>query len=315
MANLIPQPWTFYGGLWHQKPEGGGGWVEGDDPVVSGFSGTFAEGNEITLTGSNFSASTQTPLFYTDFAGQTVEQRASNIYYASGSGDDYLVTNTGGQPVGAQAIYADPDQDVFVKSAIDLGQDYNEVFVEHWMSINKLDFTASPDAAQVKLTRIVDKPAAGEDWEGRVLHQDTTIEANHDLITIGHGMAANAYARNSSGTRYVLPDDTWVKYTSYSKKGTYNVADGERYCKLGGAVSFRQPNGQFLHSSSASVPETAYRGEKYIYHTDITAAYGFRTVVLTYYQRAQQTTVAKNAHILINSSQERVVIGDAAAVL
>lgn len=22
MANLIPQPWTFYGGLWHQKPEG-----------------------------------------------------------------------------------------------------------------------------------------------------------------------------------------------------------------------------------------------------------------------------------------------------
>ena len=43
MANLIPQPWTFYGGLWHQAPEGvaptpppyGLLWADGVEPVES----------------------------------------------------------------------------------------------------------------------------------------------------------------------------------------------------------------------------------------------------------------------------------------
>ena len=46
MANLIPQPWTFYGGLWHQKPEGGGGDIE----VI----GTITDGGTFSISGSGF---------------------------------------------------------------------------------------------------------------------------------------------------------------------------------------------------------------------------------------------------------------------
>ena len=38
MANLIPQPWTFYGGLWHQKPEGGSPTAPNSGAILSGGS-------------------------------------------------------------------------------------------------------------------------------------------------------------------------------------------------------------------------------------------------------------------------------------
>lgn len=293
-------------------------WMPGDPPVINSASGTFADGNIITLSGSNFSTQNSSQLYFTNFADGVVGQRYNDFYYWNMTGTaDYLIADDVVAPIGSgKVLKAHPVQQNFTEIHYELDEDTDEIFVEQWIRINKIDFTSSPDAQQIKMPRVVD--GMGEDaTQNRPLRIDLLIQADGTLqITTGPEVGAGAWYQKAGTPN--LDNDSWYKLLIYFKKGTYGVADGMRFLKIGDLNEFRNsayPTPSPIHFASpltGSVPPAAFAGEPIINHTDTTAPYQFRRVTLTYFQRLQQETESFLAQVRINNSRESVIIGDGA---
>jgi hypothetical protein len=293
-------------------------WTEGEPPAVYSVSGTFENGNIITLTGNNFSSKNSSQLYFTNFSDGVVGQRYNDFYYWNMTDTaDYLIDTDGTAPIGSgKVLKAHPVQQNFTEIHYELDGDTDEIFVEQWIKVNKIDFTSSPDAQQIKMPRIIDGTGEAQS-QNRPLRMDLLIQANGSLqITTGPEVGAGAWYQKEGTTN--LDDTTYYRLLMYFKKGTYNTADGMRFLKIGDLDEFRSstyPLPSPIHFASpltGIVPPAAFAGEPIINHTDATAAYNLRRVTLAYFQRLQQETESFVAQVRINNSRESVFIGDGA---
>jgi hypothetical protein len=285
-------------------------WEEGSPPVTNSASGTYVDGNTITLNGLNFSSKTSTPTLFTNFSGGVVGQRAAEFHYWNMTGTaDYLITDGVTAPLGSgKIIRAHPIQQSFTEIHYELDEDTDEIFLEAWCRTNRIDFTSSPDAPQIKSFRFVD--GTGElTMQDRPLNIALLFDSAGDLQASGNPVVGNGAFFGTAPS-----SSAWVKYTMYARKGDLDTANGERFIHVGAENSFTFsgiPGGHFA-SPTGVVPSSAYQGEGVIMHTSSSAAYLFRRVALPYFQREQQESIVDIAQIYINTSKERVVIGDSA---
>lgn len=121
----------------------GAAWIEGQPPILTAYSGTFADGNAVTITGSNFSANESAAEFYDDFTAYTVGQRATSFYYWSGGGADFLVDNTVTNPFGSRVLRSHAIQEQFQHVHYEFASGQNEIYMEALCRINKPVFALS----------------------------------------------------------------------------------------------------------------------------------------------------------------------------
>lgn len=349
-------------------------WVDSLPPSVSSYSGTFADGNVVTIRGSNFSKKNTTQSFFTNFSSDTVGQRAANFtYWTTIAGDDYLVDSTNVPPIGSRCMSVNANNVDIKTIHWEFPENQDEVFFEAWSRVNPIIFHQTNtyslivtygvgdrvkfinpansayynfesittvnignaplvwngsayvldaanwiqlDQPQVKLFRIVD--GTGEaSGQGRPVGMSAILEADGALYA---GAEDGGLSGASQHTGYdAMPDSTtWAKYTMYAKRSTLDVANGLTYIKVGTSYDFDKsshPAGGHLASPSGAVPATqyTYSGTPFINNETGKTNQGlyYRRVFMTYYQRNQQHTAINIAHVYINNSPERVVIGDA----
>jgi len=350
-------------------------WVDGSPPVVSSYSGTFADGNTVTITGSNFSKKNTTQSFFTNFAADTVGQRAANFtYWTSISGDDYLVDSTNVPPIGSRCMTVNANNTDIKTIHWEFPENQDEVFFEAWSRVNPIIFhqtntygagvtyaigdrvkhinpansayynfesvTAGNigntplvwngsayvldavnwiqlDQPQVKLFRFVD--GTGEaTGQGRPVGMSAILEADGTLYAQAEDGGLTG-ASQHAGYDAMPGSTTWAKYTMYAKRSTLDVANGLTYIKVGTSYDFdtsSHPAGGHLASPSGAVPATqyTYSGTQFVNNETGKTNLGlyYRRVFMTYYHRNEQHTEINIAHVYINNSPERVVIGDAA---
>jgi hypothetical protein len=335
-------------------------WQQGVAPALSAASGTFANGNAITLTGTNFSKKSSTQAFFTDFAADTVGQRASGFtYWSSVIGAEYRVASTDTPPIGSKYMSAHTIQSQFNGIHYELASDTDEIYIEAWCRVNPVTFnqplwssgttytsgqrasylhpisgvknnfiaTAAASnvgqppldgagtvnttywtalqAPQVKMFRAVD--GTGEtSSQGRPTNISLILESDGALQVGGVGDSRSCYT--------TMPGPTvWAKYIMYAKLGTLNVADGKRYTKVNGLaniVNSGMPGGHYA-SPTGVIPQSAFDGE--LQATNVTANAGikFRRVLPPYYNITDEETIVDVSHFYVNTSPERVVIGNA----
>jgi hypothetical protein len=291
------------------------GWHAGQPPIITGVSGAFEEGNEITLIGSNFSTKTSSQSFFTNFADDTIGERAAGFFYWNMPGTaEYRVVSDPTAPIGSGKIFrAHPIQQNFTEIHHELAENSDEILLEYWLRLNKVDFAASPDLQQIKLGRILD--GTGQDaTQNRPFRIDLLLQADGTLqITTGPEVGAGSWYQKLGTSP--LNNTDWYKFVYYMRKGALNTATGERFLKVGSINEFTSSNAasprHFASPLTGSVSPTADQGEPIINHTDATAPYFFRRIVLPYFQRLDQETISDVAQVFINTSKECVILGDA----
>lgn len=347
-------------------------WIAGDPPTISSMSGTFANGNTITLTGGNFSKKRQGQVFFTDFASDTVGQQAAGLTYFAGSEPNYLVDNTQSPPLGTKSIRLEANLQNMGTTTYEFAANTDEVFFEVWSRVNPVLFhqpntwsIATPysiwervkhinpqnglfynyesktalntgntpcyhngtsyvvdetnwlrlDQPQVKLFRVVDGTGT-DSGQGRPVGMLAILEADGALYAQSED---GGLVGGHSGYGTMPPSNTWVKYTYYVKRGALDVANGQTYLKVGSTFNIRSsshPAGGHMASPSGAIPATqyTYAGTSFVNNETGKTNQGlyYRRIFMTYFHRSYQHTIVDIAHMFINDSPERVVIGDAA---
>lgn len=280
------------------------GWDSTAAPIINSSSGTFADGNTITLNGSNFSAAASVR-FFTDFSNDTVGQRASGLYYwVSSGGADYLVTS-GATDVGSgKFLRSNPVQDSYQTVTYEFTSDKSEVFLEAWCRADRQDFTSTPDAAQIKMFRLC--PGTGES------SMQALPQALNLILESNDSMACEARPASFTGYAAVgaFVNNTWAKFTLYKKIGEPYNKIGKQLIKMGSTDAFKS-GGINLQSPTGQYPDSSWDCELQVTNDATTIGQYFRRVAMPYFQRSQQTTVMDISQLYISDSQERVVIGNA----
>lgn len=310
MTNIILTPWLRNSATSRLESDYVGGWQSGKSPVLTNITGTWTEGATIYINGSNFSSYNSTgQTFFTDFTQDTIGGRASGLNYWSTVGAEYSVNGTDIPPIGSRCITAHPIQEQIKPSVYQFSSPQNEVYLEAWCRVNKVDFTSSPDAPQIKMFRMTD--GTGENsMQGRPLTSDITFESDGSLQAYSNPVVGIGAWFNNGSPQY---SPTWNKFVMYLRKGDLDTANGERFIKFGNIESFTHssvPSGHYA-SPTGAVAASEYAGEGIITHNSTTAAYQLQRVAMPYFQREQQESIIDISHIYINNSRERVVIGNA----
>jgi len=346
-------------------------WIAGDPPTISSMSGTFANGNTITLTGGNFSKKRQGQVFFTDFASDTVGQQAAGLTYFAGSEPKYLVDDTQSPPLGTKSIRLEANLQSMGTTTYEFAANTDEVFFEVWSRVNPVLFhqtntwsagttyivgdrvkyinpinggfynfesklgsnIGNPpyyyngstyvvdttnwlqlDQPQIKLFRVVDGTGT-DSGQGRPVGMLAILEADGSLYAQSED---GGLVGGHAGYGTMPPSNTWVKYTYYVKRGTLDVANGQTYLKVGSTFNIRlssHPVNGHLASPTGAIPPTqyTYAGTPFINNETGKTNQGlyYRRIFMTYFHRSWQHTIVDIAHMFVNDSPERVVIGDA----
>lgn len=281
------------------------GWDDEAVPVINNKSGTFADGQTITINGSNFSTAANTR-FFTDFSGDTIGQRASGLYYWSGGGADYLVESGSPQVGNGRYLRSNPIQDNFQPVHYEFSQDQSEIFAEFWCSADRIDFTSSPDAAQIKMFRFC--PGTGESTlQGLPQAFNMILESTDSMACEARPNSITGFAPAGG-----FANATLTKFTMYKKIGEPYNKNGKQLVKMGSVNAFKY-SGASLQSPTGQYADASWDCELQVTNDATTIGKFFRRISLPYFQRTQQTSDVKISQIYIQGgSQERVVIGDAA---
>lgn len=320
-------------------------WIPGQSPVVSGVSGTFAQGNEITITGTNLSKARQTQLFYDDFSSGVVGESLVN----NGKGwivpvadyFPYVTDNTDPIAAGKKHAYLDARGDHAGYNSFDFitgivfDQPYNEIYSEGWMSYQFLSIAqgGNPDAPQMKLDRL----QAGTSWSATSANPSLTltnpiVDAPYNTAQVFQSPqeSTNDYGQDVFGSISIPPDGTWRKIHMAGKLSDAGVKNGWRYFKTStsgdagdcATGSWGNANGRHFASPNALVAKNLWRGEPWQTIKAPSGSYpnggdantvgqpwGFRRYCFPFFQRPYQISTVKRFGQWINDTAERVVVG------
>lgn len=293
------------------------GWTEGVAPTLSGYTGTWAEGNTITISGTNLSTETTESLF-TDFTGDTLGQFPSGFTDWNDFSSKYTVVDDGTPPIGQRSIRLSAINQAMGTSTYEYSTDQDEIFVECWIRLNKQSFVSEsqPGVEQVKLVRIVNGTGTSS-MQSRPTRIDCTYLKSSGLAA-GYSQDETGnpsyYAKNSAGQDWTPNDTDWYKLIMYFKLGTEGQSDGAVLLKYGDAEYFRysgQTTNAHMASPSATVAKDSYQSEPIVTHNATNSGLKPRRVALPYFHRDDQETIVDISRFYTANSRERVVVGDA----
>ena len=279
-------------------------------PVIAQASGSLVDGQTMTLTGS-FSARRSKPLFYQNFDDGVVGQLHPAF---EGNAAGYQVQESP-SPFGSRIMRTVAYRTDLLGAHVELPEYTDEIFFEAWHR-SKLSRYIYPtpegeDGHQVKLWRAV----GGTMGQSA---QDITPHLGFNYLNDG----VNCYASPKTGVgdgNYggkPVPEmgtgvwSEWIRFTGYSRM---HPTEGERYALTSRPDVFSNGNKGFNSPVSGSIYPGAFKGEKFSNWAENWSyePHGFKRLYLPYFHRSTQETEIEVAHIYINDSPERVVLGDA----
>lgn len=282
------------------KPQGGG-------LAINSVTGTFAAGNTLTIDGT-FTAKRNGQLFFTNFESETLGQNVTTISQHDSGGEAFYVASNDTPYFGSRFARCNAVQQSPVTAGVVFGTKLDEVYAEMWCRIDLIDFT-DPSVAQIKLPRLSYTNNLSGDHQGLNSALNTIKQENGSNTA----NARPAYEGQTAwfGNMFNSPSP-WHRYVYYSRLGTLDTANGERYVKVGENESFTFsgfPDGH-LASPTGAVASTEWAGEQVVNRTADTPS-DIGAYLIPYYTRGGQTTEIDADRIYINDSPERVVVGDA----
>jgi hypothetical protein len=304
------------GGILGPYSGGGGGWIPENDPALSSVTGTWAEDEVLTLTGTNLSAE-GTEYHYTDFSEDANDALVSFFYHWTGvnpTGPTYLAKSDSDQPLGGKAAVLYGEQESLRESSFEFDAAPTVVYMEAFIKVDIIDGT-SVDAGggQVKLTRIV-RGVGEEGTQDQNTQLAITWQTQSNwMYAIGsqHPSAGNKTARNSSGTE-IQAGTGWKRVEMAYVWSDLNTANGGMFAKWGDIAYFGSSGGNpSISAPTGAVDQNTYEMEPFATQTTTNAGNPPRRVLPPYYQRADQTSRFSLAHVSMVNSLERVVVGNA----
>lgn len=274
-------------------------WLIGELPVVTLNTGGVTQGTNGTITGSNFSSYRQTPLFFTDFEELNLSDDVVSSYTQLGgsapSTNTYTVSDS--EPLtGTKTGLMIADQinmsDLYVNLENIAGWNRDRMFLEYFAKINKIDVTATPDAPQVKVSRI----SSGEN------HTD------QPFLGITDQMNATMTFANGNGISNVRwpvndrPNNTYYRETYYFELSTPDNPDGMMVLRTSFNNQWTLSGGEYFSTPNEwTEPRTVTR-------VAAASAAQLTRARLPFFQRAQQTTHVTVNHIFATDTNERVIL-------
>lgn len=274
----------------------------GEPPVITAVTGTIAQGETITITGSNFSTYRASTLFFTDFSeGEIGESVVDAIAWLDGtSGTDpknYLFSDeaplTGTQIARADAVESDIGDLRAVLGGL------SECYVEFAHRQYKVDWTGA--GPQMKISRLSCGSHTVAPYIG-ITDQSRNVEAPNGRPTLvindGHSGAPilYPYAGEGNGVQYV--DGEWYRESIYMALGEqgeiwYRTSLRNNWAASGVPVfstadSWSEPRRAVVNPSSPdNLLESAW---------------------LCWYTRNDQSTISDIDYFYANDSRERVML-------
>jgi len=265
-------------------------------PYIDSVSGSVTQGSTMTITAVNASSETSATLQFTDFESLTVGQKVvGNVPFLEGNSDafDYSYTASSDRPLtGARVAKANAVQtNIGLLHYATGGVD--ELFVEFYARVVTPDFTSSPDAPQIKFTRL----ASDIEAHGTPPYIGITIQGTQTEATLVHDYTGDplvGYVQNYA-------PDVWERHTLFMRLSDPAVANGMRFYRtsFGNNWGFGG-NNVFATPDEWGEPETVTRG------SGDTATRQLEQMFFPFFQRGQQTSMIDINHIYIHSNLERV---------
>ena len=268
---------------------------------INSISGSINQGETLVINGGGFSTTTNSTLYFTDFEKGVV---GNNVVKGENGLDgdtaklekNYLYSNS--NPLtGTRVARAYPKKVSFGTMYAEL-QNLEECFVEFFYRYDIVDYTASPDAPQIKHSRLT----AGN-LHTSIPHLGITIQGSIPKPTLAFQYDSDA---SEIGIRYAFVSMTsseWHRDTYYMKLSKPGVSDGMRFVRtsLGNQWNHSAFGDYFLTNDKWQEPPSVTRGLG-------AATASFKRFFLPFYHRAQQTTLVDINHIYIHNSLERVFL-------
>lgn len=195
--------------------------------------------------------------------------------------------------------------------------------VAPWDSVNNVVGTGwqTIDQPQIKMTRVV-RGTGQYDAQG-LSGIDCIQESGGVDLSGGPLLAAAEDGIESGGTDRrgygaTPSSDAWVKQTFYCKRSDLDTPNGKAYIKIGSAHKFSNsghpanghlgaPDGSLISSMHLYDSTPFVNNQTGKSNVDLV----YQRVMLPYYQRQYQNTEISITNFYVNTSPERVVIGDA----
>lgn len=293
-------------------------WIAGQPPVPASFAGTIAQGNTITITGTNFSKNRQTQVFYDDFQSGTVGAAISSggTDWITLAGQFPYVYEADGFSAGKKCAYLDMRGDHAGYNAFDFitglvfSDGFNELHLDCFINHNFIfsDQGANPDDPNNKMFRF------GSTTDLSVPQPDllltTTSYATEWTQAVGVGVAVGFSA-------LALKDDaTWKKFYMALK---LHPTEGFRLVKSSsddvigdddytGEAAIGSWSGATNHYASPTgvFSRKSWFGENLA--TDPTGLLKIKKVYLPFFQRIYQISTQRIFGFWLNDSYERIVL-------
>jgi len=266
-------------------------------PYIDSVSGSVTQGSTMTIAAVNASSETSATLQFTDFETVTVGQPVSgNIPWLEGTAttdqSSYL-SSTDRPLTGAKVAKAHPVQ----TNIGDLGYvtgGVDELFVEFYARTVAVDFTGTPDAAQIKFTRLCSDPVhhstppyIGITIQGAATDATLVHEYDNSTPLVGYG---STYTQ-----------DIWERHTLFMRLSDPSVANGMRFYRTSFSNQWTfNSNPIFATPNEWGEPDSITRSN------DDSATRQLGKMYFPFFQRAQQETIIDINHIYIHSNLERV---------
>lgn len=266
-------------------------------PYIDSVSGSVTQGSTMTITAVNASSDTGATLQFTDFESLTVGQPVvGNVAWLTGDSAveqrSYLAS-TDRPLTGTKVAKAHPTQENMGELGYVTGG-VDELFVEFYARTVAVDFTGTPDAAQIKFTRLCSDPVhhstppyIGITIQGAATDATLVHEYNNTSPLVGY---------NSTYT-----PDVWERHTLFMRLSDPAVANGMRFYRTSFSNQWTSnSNPIFSTPNDWSEPESITRSD------DGTADRQLGKMFFPFFQRAEQETIIDINHIYIHSNLERV---------
>lgn len=279
----------------------------GEPPVITGVTGTIAQGETITITGSNFSTYRSSTLFFTDFSeGQIGESVVDTIAWLDGaSGTDprnYLFSDeaplTGTQIARADAVESAPGNLFAVLNGLD------ECYVEFvHRKVKTIWDVEGENSPQIKTTRLSGGMKHGDRPHIGIIEQSGNIGAPKGRPSLVYTFASGSQKTFYPSSGIFYEEGQWHRDSLYLKLSDPDVSNGEWWYRtsitnqwsnstLGDA--FQTPD---EWSEPLSVTRTLDIAESLL-----------ETMWFCWYTRSHQSTTVDIDCIYINDSRERVML-------
>lgn len=266
-------------------------------PYIDSVSGSVTQGSTMTIAAVNASSETSATLQFTDFESLTVGQKiVGNVAWLDGNSD-----------VGAHAYTASDDRPLTgsrvakthaVQTNIGLlhyptgGVD--ELFVEFYARVVTPDFTSSPDAPQIKFTRI----ASDIEAHGTPPYIGITIQNGQTQATL---VVKHQTEGETVGYDGIYTPDVWERHTLFMRLSDPALPNGMEFYR----TSFTN-NWNVTGNPYFTTPNAWGEPEKITRSNDETAVRQLEQMFFPFFQRGQQESMIDINHIYIHSNLERV---------